>query len=685
MNLIITEKNENDPNKIVSGSSVPTICLNMIVKNESKIIFRLFESVLKIIDCYCICDTGSTDNTVQMITDYFLEKGVPGKVVFEPFINFAHNRNFALTSCINMSDYILMLDADMVLEVRNFNKSFIDILTMDSFNILQGNESFFYQNKRIIKNNGQYNYMGVTHEYINCCSPNEKTCLLKKDQLFISDIGDGGAKDDKFERDIRLLKKGIEDEPTNERYYFYLANTYIDSNHLDESIETYKKRIERGGWNQEVWYSYYKIGIAYQRLGQIEKAIYYWLAGYDYFPDRIENLYEIVKYYRETGKQKLSYEFYKIAKNILDKNLDWSSYLFLHNDVYTYKLEYEYAIIAYYLPVPKNINSQAVKTLCRCNDSTTIQNLLQNMKFYKDVLVPLEHIDMSFSMQYLVNGHMDTFYSSSNCIIPNNYGTGYDMNVRLVNYKIGEQGNYSWTKNIISLNKYYALNTGFRVMSEKVFDIEYVDRQYVGIEDIRIFRDTNKKLIFNGTGFHSNDKIGIVTGQYITEKSDALVPCEIKQSFKKSDCEKNWVFVPYKNSTHVIYEWNPCTICKIEDKIEDKDKEITVVFKHDMPNLFKHVRGSTNGHAYKNEIWFVNHIVSYESPRHYYHIFSVFDENMKLLRYSAPFKFSVEPIEYCLSLIVENNRVICGYSTWDRTTNISVFDKKYIDSKICFV
>ena len=41
----------------------PTICLNMIVKNESAIIERLFDSVLHILDTYCICDTGSTDNT----------------------------------------------------------------------------------------------------------------------------------------------------------------------------------------------------------------------------------------------------------------------------------------------------------------------------------------------------------------------------------------------------------------------------------------------------------------------------------------------------------------------------------------------------------------------------------------------------------------------------------------------
>ena len=60
MELVITEK-----------KSLTTLCLNMIVKNESKIITRLFDSVISIIDCYCICDTGSTDNTVELIKTYF--------------------------------------------------------------------------------------------------------------------------------------------------------------------------------------------------------------------------------------------------------------------------------------------------------------------------------------------------------------------------------------------------------------------------------------------------------------------------------------------------------------------------------------------------------------------------------------------------------------------------------------
>ena len=198
----------------IEQSKVPTLCLNMIVKNESKIITRLFDSVYSVIDCYCICDTGSTDNTVELITNYFKEKGIPGKVVFEPFINFCHNRNVALQNCLGMSDYILLLDADMILKVGKYKKGMLN-LDFDGFSLLQGNDHFAYHNKRIVKNNGTYKYYGVTHEFIS--SSQDKSTNIDKDILFINDIGDGGSKKSKYERDIKLLTQGIVDEPDNTR------------------------------------------------------------------------------------------------------------------------------------------------------------------------------------------------------------------------------------------------------------------------------------------------------------------------------------------------------------------------------------------------------------------------------------------------------------------------------------
>ena len=65
---------------------------------------------------YCICDTGSTDDTVEIIESFFREKNIPGKVIREPFRNFEYNRSFALKACDEIdADRILLMDADMVL------------------------------------------------------------------------------------------------------------------------------------------------------------------------------------------------------------------------------------------------------------------------------------------------------------------------------------------------------------------------------------------------------------------------------------------------------------------------------------------------------------------------------------------------------------------------------------------
>ncbi len=675
---------------VLNKRNVPSLCLNMIVKNESNIIKRLFDSVSSIIDCYCICDTGSTDNTVSLITDYFKNKNIPGKVVVEPFKNFCHNRNFALQSCLGMSDYVLLLDADMILETKNFKKEVLN--SANSFNILQGNDSFYYQNMRIVKNNGLYKYVGVTHEYIDTPSGDIKSDL-KKNEIFIRDIGDGGSKSDKFERDIRLLLDGIKEEPANVRYYFYLANSYKDSGRFAEAINVYKKRIELRGWVEEVWYSYYCIGLCFKHMGKMDDAIKSWLEGYDFYPERLEGMYEVLQHYRIHSKHQLGDMIYQKAKQILDMNKNRDHYLFLHNDIYTSKIYYEFTIIASYVGV-KDINNEVIKVLNNSRNDNEINNLLSNMKFYKDILKPVSKIVLDNKIVSNVNKEDINFVSSSSCLIPNFNKEGYQMNIRYVNYHITERGSYlNCDKHIITLNKYVEFDRDFNILTEKWFDLNFEDRRYIGIEDVRIFNDVeSNEILFIGTGYHKNDKIGIVTEKYDIEnfKMNAI---ELSQDFNNSDCEKNWVFLDYNGSTHIVYDWNPMNICKINYENNKLEK----VAKRETPHIFSRIRGSTSGFKYskkidevkngnitidveESEFWFVGHIVSYESPRHYYHIISVFDSQMNLLRYSAPFKFEGDPIEYCLSIVVEDERVIINYSTWDRTTRIGIYDKKYIDS-----
>ena len=84
-----------------------TLCLVMIVKNESIILKRCFDSISDYIDYWVICDTGSTDNTKDIITTYFKEKNIPGELHETPWVNFGHNRTISILVCQGIQNYVL--------------------------------------------------------------------------------------------------------------------------------------------------------------------------------------------------------------------------------------------------------------------------------------------------------------------------------------------------------------------------------------------------------------------------------------------------------------------------------------------------------------------------------------------------------------------------------------------------
>ena len=77
----------------------PTICLVMIVKNESKVIERCIDSVKDHINYWVIVDTGSTDGTQSIITEKMKSLGIEGELHEKPWVNYGHNR----TESMNLS------------------------------------------------------------------------------------------------------------------------------------------------------------------------------------------------------------------------------------------------------------------------------------------------------------------------------------------------------------------------------------------------------------------------------------------------------------------------------------------------------------------------------------------------------------------------------------------------------
>uniref|UniRef100_A0A6C0EMF4 Glycosyltransferase 2-like domain-containing protein n=1 Tax=viral metagenome TaxID=1070528 RepID=A0A6C0EMF4_9ZZZZ len=644
----------------------PTICLNMIVKNESKIITRLLETVSPIIDTYCICDTGSTDMTIEIIKEFFDMRCIEGKIIEEPFKNFGHNRTVALNAAKEMADYLLFLDADMKLVIDPaFDKS---KLTADVYTFAQGSNILNYFNVRLIKTSLNFRCIGSTHEYYDITGPKKEERL---NTIKINDIGDGGCKEDKFTRDIRLLEEDLKENPKNERTYFYLANSYKNAGNLEKAIENYIKRIAIGGWIEENWYSRLELGKCYMSIGKEAEAIKTWLEAYGYHPKRAENLYEIVKHYRIKGQHQLSYIFYKLAKEIPYPS---DNVLFIHKDVYNYLLDYEFSIIAYY--IDRNIDMRPIFMKLMNIDALNMDNILANYKFYVKTLKKYEQKEVVLNLFAEISGEeKDSFKATTPSIIA--YNDGYLTNVRIVDYTLHLNGSYSYPDGYSVNTKNIALvmDKDFNVTDSHVFVPEFnTECRIRGLEDVKII-DCGENIGYISTkqSDTTSDYILTMAGGIYDLSGESLEYSEIT-SPEKAKCEKNWALFMQDDHLRVIYKWHPLTI------YDFAKMQLGTVTRKEMPPFFKKVRGSTNGAIYKDELWFIGHVVEHGEPRHYYHLFIVLDKNtLELRKYSYLFRFDKEEkVEFSLGLVVEDYRLIVSHSNWDRTSKLKIFDKEKI-------
>lgn len=625
----------------------------MIVKNESKIIERLLDTVRPIIDMFCICDTGSTDNTVELIKEYGKKNELEGIVVYKPFENFCVNRNFALEEAKKLEcDFILLLDADMKLVITSeFSKDKLEI--GKSYTIKQKNNSIEYSNVRIVSKNSNSKYHGVTHEYIGVDNP------IFTNMLYIDDVGDGGAKDNKAHRDKLLLEKGIEDEPENVRYYFYLANTYSDLGQHENAIKMYNKRIEMGGWVEEIFYSYYRMGICYKIMKEYDKMVTTFLKGYQFRPERIETIYELVKYYTEIKEFRLADLFYQYVKDTKIPN----DVLFVHHEIYNYSIHYEYGVYSYYI---KNKDVYLVYDKLFNYKNTNLHCHFNNYKFYCPIPKSLHKIEYNYPVQLKKNGENYIFYHSTPSIIRVN--DQYIMNCRLVNYLIEKDGSYKiFNSSVCTINKKIIFDLDLNEISTHYIHDSIVKYpceghwvDYSGIEDIRLYY-YNNEIYYSGTSVNKNITVGY--GKY---GNDTIKRLRTKYN---NSCEKNWLFIP--NSMNMVYNWYPLLLGKIEDD------ELVIYRETEMPMIFKMARGSTNGIEYDGYYWFVVHYVHKNDgeKRFYYHSIVCFDKDMNLIKYTYPFKFSEVSIEYCLGLIIRENDYIMTHSKNDNCSIVSIFPK----------
>ena len=646
------------------------LCLNMIVRNEAAIIERCLASVAPVISHYVICDTGSTDDTRERIAAFFAAHGVSGEVHELPFVDFGTTRNAALDlarASPGAFGYLLLADADMELEI--VDPAFRSRLHAAAYRVRQHN-GLAYWNARLLRRDVSARYVGATHEYLSVDAPVERL-----EGIAFADHASGSSRAEKVERDIRLLTADLAAHPADARSMFYLAQTYHDAGRHAEARDWYAKRVEAGGWDEEVWYAMLMHARSGLALGDDVGFVDGCLSAYEFRPTRAEPLADLARYYRERGQNETAMLWVEAGRRIPYPDGDL---LFVDAGVYRHGLLNEASIAGYYCRSAERrraAHEAALELQLRRDVPPGVRDVARrNGMFYApraDALFgPVAAVPLALPM--------DEPYTAMN---PSVMLDGDDLVavIRGVNYRL-DAPDRSWPK----LREIRTRNHLARLARDgTILDVREIvpaatippafPSAVLGFEDLRLFR-WRGRLHATATVRDRNAAMRCEIALIALDDDARIVDLAVLRGYRDDLHQKNWMPAVDGDDLKFVYLCDPTTVLRYDSA----GRRAVVHATHEPSVALDHLRGGSQLVRFDDGWLCLTHeVVAIEpSRRRYLHRFVRFDRAFRVEAITEPFRFADEPIEFAAGLAWDAGRdvLVASYGVQDCRAMMATID-----------
>lgn len=348
------------------------LALNFICKDEEHVINRMLNSSNGILDLIVAVDTGSSDNTIELIKKYGEDNNIPTYVYERPFDSFDKSRNYAMAKLRDVVKELewdaskihgMWYDCDEQLVIdKKFDKN---QFTKDFYMINTTIGAMAYTRNTFFRLSKAFRFYGPVHEFIVCDDKDVTSGLAENIAVSVSMDGASwkGDVSQKYLSHSHKLEAYIAENREDPRWIFYTAQSYHDSSSMKDnsdenkerlrrSIRYYKERAERNdGYAEEIYYSHYRIASIMKTLEEPWKdTMQQCLKAYACDPLRAESIKIIIDHYLQMGEWSLAYLYSKFAiETFHGKSPYPSRLLFVDNILYKWKFLETHAASAFYM------------------------------------------------------------------------------------------------------------------------------------------------------------------------------------------------------------------------------------------------------------------------------------------------------------------------------------------------